>query len=99
MVVIEYKKMFMQRSRTDIIANLLANAVYGSRKTRLIYKCNLSLAQFNKYANYLIESQLLQRNIETVKGKKSYEVYQTTEKGIEFLSDYQRIGKALEKLS
>ncbi len=98
MLITEHRQSFTQRSRTDIIANLLSNAVSGSRKTRLIYRCNLSVAQFNKYTNYLIDSQLLERSVESIKGKKSYEVYQTTQKGIEFLSDYKRIGEAFERL-
>ena len=53
---------FIQRSRMDIIACLLGNANSGSRKTRLIYKCNMSLTQFNAY------EETLQRNENEIHG-------------------------------
>ena len=85
------KQSFTNRSKIEIIVSLLTHAGSGSRKTKLIYKCNLSLAQFNKYVDCLIEGELLQKNVQTSRGGKNYEVYQATEQGAEFLKDYAKL--------
>ena len=89
------KQHFTQRSRLEIAVCLLTNSYDSSRKTRLIYRCNLSVSQFNKYSEYLIEGELLRKKIET----KGIEVYYTTEKGKAFLKDYEKINKTLNKLN
>jgi len=90
----EKKKVgFSQRGRVDIIECILGNSNSSSRKTRLIYRCNLSLSQFNFYAECLIQGGLLgsyERN-----GKK---IYETTEKGKTFIKDYAKIREVLEKM-
>jgi predicted transcriptional regulator len=88
------KQPFLQRSRMEIIACLLNNSYHGSRKTRLVYSCNLSVSQFNKYVAYLIEGELLRKRIE----ENGVEVYSITDKGIGFLKDYEKIQKTLEKM-
>ena len=85
---------FRQRSRIDIMACILENSNEGSRKTRLIYRCNLSLAQFNLYKDCLIEVGLL----EASRLEDGTEVYETTEKGKKFLEDYRRIKGILDKM-
>ena len=88
------RRRFIQRSRLDIIACILSNAENGSRKTRLIYQCNLSVSQFNKYATSLLEGALLETKIS---GNKIV-TYYTTPKGKEFLQDYQKIHLVLETM-
>jgi len=88
------KGRFHQRSRVDIIACILKNSNSTSRKTRLIYRCNLSLSQFNTYAACLIEGELLTKYA----GTNGVEIYETTEKGRRFLRDYERISKVLERM-
>lgn len=88
------KRRFIQRSRLDIIACILSNAENGSRKTRLIYQCNLSVSQFNKYAMSLLEGALL----ETRTSGNNIVTYYTTHKGTEFLQDYQKIHLVLETM-
>jgi predicted transcriptional regulator len=85
---------FTKRSRVDIIACILRNSNNGSRKTRLIYRCNLSLSQFNMYTNCIIEGGLL----EDIITEEGVEIYHTTEKGREFLNDYDSIKKVLDKM-
>ena len=89
----EKNRGFLQRGRMDIIACILSNAVGGSRKTRLIYKCNLSMSQFSSYVDRLIEGGLLRRYVND-KGK---EIYEPAEKGIDFLRDYEKIKKILDQ--
>ncbi|MEM2464987.1 MAG: winged helix-turn-helix domain-containing protein, partial [Candidatus Bathyarchaeia archaeon] len=50
---------FQQRSRIDIIACILECSNKSARKTKLIYKCNLSFSQFNLYKNCLVKTGLL----------------------------------------
>lgn len=88
------KRRFLQRSRVDIIACILRNSNETSRKTRLIYKCNLSLSQFNMYAGCLIEGGLLKKDTR----KNGAEIYETTAKGKTFLKDYGRIKRVLDKM-
>lgn len=88
------KRRFLQRSRVDIIACILRNSNDTSRKTRLIYKCNLSLSQFNMYADCLIEGGLLERYAT----EGGAEIYETSARGKSFLKDYRRIKKVLDKM-
>ena len=88
------KRRFLQRSRVDIIACILKNSNATSRKTRLIYKCNLSLSQFNMYASCLIEGGLLKH----YKAETGAEIYETSARGNSFLKDYGRIKKVLDKM-
>jgi len=74
------------------MACILENATGGSRKTRLIYRCNLSLTQFNLYEDCLVEARLLTASTR----EDGVEIFQTTEKGREFLRDYKKIKRMLE---
>ena len=89
------RKPFLQRSRLEIITCLLSNAYNGSRKTRLIYKCNLSVSLFNKYVTHIIDGGLIKKHIE----EKGVEIYLITDKGKAFLKDYEKIKKILEKMN
>ncbi len=76
------------------MACILRNSNDTSRKTRLIYRCNLSLAQFNMYAECLVDGGLLKKYI----SDRGAEIYQTTAKGQTFLKDYGRIRKVLDSM-
>ena len=76
----------------DIMACILENSRESSRKTRLIYKCNLSLSVFNLYKEFLAETGLLKVS----RREDGVEIFETTEKGEEFLKDYQEIKRLLE---
>ena len=88
------KRRFLQRSRVDIIACILSNSNDTSRKTRLIYRCNLSLSQFNMYADCLIEGGLLDKHT----AESGAVIYETTARGKSFLKDYSRIREVLDKM-
>lgn len=76
------------------MACILSSSNDTSRKTRLIYKCNLSLSQFNMYAECLIEGGLLKKYV----ANGGAEIYETTARGRSFLRDYGRIKKVLDKM-
>jgi len=90
----ETKSRFLNRNRLDIMQCILENSS-GSRKTRLIYRCNLSLSQFNIFKDCLVEAGLLKVS----KLKNGVEIFETTEKGKEFLSDYKHLRSILETSS
>jgi predicted transcriptional regulator len=70
-----------KRSDIDIIANILDEARKGSRKTRVMYRCNLSHRQLQVYLNLIQDMGLLASHSEffitTAKGNKFLEVYRT----------------------
>ena len=75
-----------RRDRLYIMAEILKMAKDGSLKTRLMYGANLSFAQLNDYLSFLISTKLLKT---VPKGSKL--VYKTTSKGLEFLTNYEKI--------
>ena len=71
----------MQRNRFDIIAEILQTAKDGAKKTHLMYQCNLSYRQTNKFLTDLLENGLLRMG----------NSYHTTKKGLQFLQAYQAL--------
>jgi predicted transcriptional regulator len=71
----------MKRNRFEIIADILETAKDGAKKTRIMYRCNLSYRQTKKLVSHLLETGLL-----TVGSS-----YHTTEKGLQFLKAYHTL--------
>jgi predicted transcriptional regulator len=82
------KKGFRNRSRIDILANLLSAARGGSLKTHLMYKANLSFVLATQYLSLLCESGLI---CEVLDEEMESKRYQTTEKGLKFLDIYESL--------
>jgi len=82
---------FSQRSRLDIMACILKNSNESSRKTRLIYGCNLNLRMFNLYRIILVRGGFL----EVSRREDGVEIFDTTVKGKEFITDYRNIERLL----
>jgi len=68
------------------MAELLRIARRGALKTQLMYGANLSFAQLNDYLSFLISTGLLKTFQE---GNKL--IYKATSKGLEFLTNYEKI--------
>jgi len=85
---------FSNRSRISIVACILEKCNPKSRKTRIIYKCNLSLFQFNMYAKCLSKGELLRIYTED----NGFEFFETTKEGKRFLEDYKKIKQILENM-
>jgi len=83
---------FLHRSRMDIVANILREAVGGATKTRIMYRCNLSFRQLQAYLDLLLNTGLLRTIFEGEKGSNA--AFQTTIKGRAFLQAYRNL-KAL----
>ena len=77
------------RSRTEIVCNILDAANGGATKTKIMYIAFLSYGQLREYLSILIENNLLEYIVGT-------QTYRTTEKGINFLKIYSEIGELLQ---
>jgi predicted transcriptional regulator len=72
----------MNRSKYNILVDILAQSLYGAKKTHILFKCNLSHRQLTKYLNdlqakHMIETEEL--------------LWRTTDKGITFLHHCQQV--------
>lgn len=74
-----------KRSDIDIMASILSEACRGSRKTRIMYRCNLSHRQLEVYLKLLLGMGFL---------VSRSDLFETTAKGRKFLDAYRTL-KAL----
>ena len=77
------------RSRTEIVGNILDAANGGATKTKIMYIAFLSYNQLKEYLSVLIENNL----IEYLEGTRTFK---TTEKGLNFLKMHNAIGELLQ---
>ena len=77
-----------KRSDVDIIASILGEAREGAKKTRIMYRCNLSHRQLQVYLKFLLDMNLLM-SISEEESKTDF--YQTTTKGRSFLDAYCKL--------
>jgi predicted transcriptional regulator len=77
------------RGRLDIIANILASAGSGVRKTAIMYKCNLSFRQLEVYLKFLERKALLKTFLRRESPKQR--VFETTKRGMDFLKAYRSL--------
>ena len=85
MYALEQKRVF-NRTRVEILASILKVASSRTLKTHIMYKANLSYRQLERYLNFLETNGMLVRTFDD-----NILMYEVTEKGSEFLKDYQRI--------
>jgi len=88
------------RSRVEIMANILNEASLSSeglRKTRIMYKCNLSSKQLKIYLKLLSEKGfLIVASFDSANGTTgNFEVYRITEEGLSFLRTYADLKRRL----
>jgi predicted transcriptional regulator len=82
---------FVKRGRLEIIREILILSRKPAKKTSILYKCNLSFSQLQKYLEYIIS-----RNLLTNSKNDGRTFYLITEKGNEFLKEYERINNLLD---
>jgi len=83
----------LHRSQIDIIADILDAAVGSTRKTHIMYRCNLSFKQLETYLGLLLDRGLLRTF--SKEEKTSYaRFFKITDKGQALLHAYQSL-KAL----
>ncbi len=73
----------------DIMAGILNEATKGARKTRIMYRCNLSHRQLQTYLKLLLSMKMLV--LISKKGSNTAGLFKTSEKGHEFLKAYRRL--------
>jgi predicted transcriptional regulator len=78
------------RSRTEIVGNILDASNGGASKTKIMYTAFLSYNQLKEYLSVLIENNL----IEYLDGTKTFK---TTEKGLNLLKTHNEIGELLQQ--
>jgi len=89
-----YLRRLPMRGRIDIIASILREADNGSKKTRIMYRCNLSFRQMKVYLNLLVEKNLLEVAA-FEEGSAKVEVFKTTDDGRSFVKVYDKLKEIL----
>ena len=79
------------RGTIDIIADILALCSFWNKRTKIMYKANLSHQMLKFYLWHLVELELLEES-EDMK-------FKTTEKGRAFLSHYHHMARLLVGLN
>jgi predicted transcriptional regulator len=79
-----------RRSEIEIIGEILRLSSNGAKKTELLYQGNFSYAQLQSYLSYLIERDILEESEAKNNGNLT-KYYKTTEKGLLFLQDVERV--------
>lgn len=85
------QKPIINRTRVEILANILKVAGNRTLKTHIMYKANLSHRQLEKYLALLQQNGLLEQIIED-----GVRMFRATKKGRDFLEDYQRLNSHFE---
>jgi len=78
-----------KRSDIDIMANILSVANKGTKKTRIMYRCNLSHKQLQVYLQLLLDMGFLTFHSKKEGAKLNY--FRTTSKGFKFLDAYHTL--------
>ena len=89
---LSYSQKIRKRSDIDIMANILNETNKGARKTRIMYRCNLSHKQLQVYLKLLVGMRFLVSHSE--KDSSELGIFKTTAKGLKFLDAYRTL-KAL----
>ncbi|HJU59288.1 MAG TPA: winged helix-turn-helix domain-containing protein [Nitrososphaeraceae archaeon] len=79
------------RSRTEIVSNILDAANGGTTKIKIMYTAFLSYNQLKEYLSILIENNL----VEYLEGTRTF---RTTEKGLKFLKMHNEIEELLRPI-
>ena len=83
-------KVEQRRSSIEIIADILRRGESG--KTEIMYRVNMSYDQINKYLNFLLKQELLDKVITY----DQREIYRITRKGRKLLREIETVLKMLE---
>ena len=81
----------VNRTRVEILANILQVASNRTLKTHIMYRANLSHRQLEKYLSFLETNGMLEQALD----EDGVIKFHVTQKGIDFLKDYQRLSTYL----
>ena len=85
-------KFAVRRSNVQVIADILAEAMNGASKTRLVYKANLNFKVMERYLHFLNGRNMIQLSRDE-DGKERYFI---TQLGREFLLHYSQLEEMLK---
>jgi predicted transcriptional regulator len=85
------RKEMMKRSKHVIVSQILDICKDGACKTKIVYQANLNFRTVNPYINLLVKNNLL-----TVKPGKNV-MYETTDRGIKLLDEFEQINTQLSE--
>lgn len=85
----ESNEVVRKRSDIDIMANILSAAKKGAKKTRIMYRCNLSYSQLQVYIQILCEMGLLAP--QSTEEDEKQNSFKTETKGLEFIEAYHAL--------
>jgi len=91
-VKLRSSRLVRKRSDIDIMASILNEAHMSARKTRIMYRCNLSHRQLEVYLELLLGMGFLVSHSE--KDSSKLDLFKPTAKGLKFLDAYRTL-KAL----
>jgi predicted transcriptional regulator len=77
------------RGRLDIIADILEASHSGTKKTYLMYRCNLSFRQLRYYLDFLLKEKFLW--VVNEDGNANSGMFRITDKGKKFLKAYENL--------
>jgi len=83
---------YKNRHRLEVFYQILQSAKKPTFKTHIMYKSNLSYTRFKRDLELLVEKGLILRIV-----KNPHDIYQTTNRGSEFLKAYQTVKSILEE--
>jgi predicted transcriptional regulator len=90
MIPVEGGKMERRRSSVEVIADILRLGQAG--KTEIMYSANMSYFQLQKYLNYLLKLELIDK---VMVGNPSV-TYRVTEKGLALLKSIEGVLEILQ---
>ncbi len=85
---------FRIRSCIDVVASILNEAHEGARKTRMMYRCNLSYRQLQVYLKFLLDIKLL---VSVLEEGSTEIIYLTTTRGHNFLDAYGKLEELMRR--
>lgn len=81
-----------RRSRTEVIVDILSEAMRGANKTRIMYRANLNFVRFERYFGELLAKGLVVV-VDNLGVESGGVVYQTTERGRALLDMLRQAGE------
>jgi predicted transcriptional regulator len=80
-----------RRTPFEVIASILDACQYGTRRTRVMYQCNMSFKQLADYLDLLLETNLLLND-----NNHQYSLLRVSSKGKDFLKAYNSMKTLME---
>jgi predicted transcriptional regulator len=80
-----------RRTSLEVIASILDACQYGTRKTNVMYQCNMSFKQLADYLDLLLETNLL-----LIDNGRRYSLFRVSSKGKYFLKAYNSMKTLME---